>query len=141
MTTKPPASIGDALIFMTKALVVIGVLIVGTIGLFIWNDDRARRADLALRNAHAEVLTLGDKLNECLVAGAVRDLDNASLNDLRAELKERASTIVETICRPGGMREPEGSFCKEMAALSGWEWSPTDPFPPPGFEPVPAGEP
>jgi len=100
---KPPASIGDALIFMTKALVVIVVLIVGAIGLFIWNDNRFHRAELALRNAHAQVLDLGDKLDACV---KVRDLDNAPLNDLRAELKERASMMADTFCKPGGLREP-----------------------------------
>jgi hypothetical protein len=67
------ASIGDALIFMTKAALAVVVLIVAGWGYLLWNDNRASRAELALRNAAAahaaaedRVVQVGDKLNECL---------------------------------------------------------------------------
>jgi hypothetical protein len=54
------ASIGDALIFMTKAAMLASVLALGAFVFLLWVEESSARA------------SLGDRLNTCLAASAAR---------------------------------------------------------------------
>jgi hypothetical protein len=118
--TPKGATVGDALIFMTKA---IGVLLAAAAlaGGLAWYDN----------SYYAELKDTQTKLQ------SVRDLDNASLNDLQAELAERASKMVEMFCGPAAIPNANVTedWCSEMSALAKHSVTTgkTLPTPPPGF--------
>jgi hypothetical protein len=73
MSRGRQASIGDALIFMTKAALAVVVFVVAGWGYLVWKNNRTSRTEVALRNAAAahalaedRVVQVGEKLNECL---------------------------------------------------------------------------
>lgn len=67
------ASIGDALIFMTKATVLCLFLIGGSAGWLWWVSMDAEGSRLQLRVERARVADLGNKLNTCLAAASLPD--------------------------------------------------------------------
>ena len=66
MTAKQSASIGDALIFMTKAAVLLIALGAGAWISLVVIDDRRVRTEAALRAAHVKVLDLEGQLSTCV---------------------------------------------------------------------------
>jgi hypothetical protein len=72
--TRQSATIGDALIFMTKAALLCVVLLIGAWLWIVIKSGNQDRVEQALKSAHAQVLThqdtiaeLGNKLNMCIV--------------------------------------------------------------------------
>jgi hypothetical protein len=64
------ATVGDALIFFTKALLVVVLCILVLIGIISWQamdqSDQINRLNLASRLQEARISKLGDHLNTCL---------------------------------------------------------------------------
>jgi hypothetical protein len=109
------ASVGDALIFMTKAvvggMVLIALVVIGSLYLAEHNSRGRQINVLRVEKASLQgtIDDLGEKLNACFQAGAGREWTDA-------ELDAMAPCPTSAPCKP-------------------WEraWWPYDPAPPPGF--------